>query len=334
MRRMLLSMFAELLFALAAGAETAAAPEIAPQEIAAGVTLLPGSFEPERGPDGNTIVFDAPDGLVVIDTGRHGWQSDAILDLARARGRPIAAIVNTHWHLDHSSGNGRVQAAFPNAPVYATNAIDAVLAPGGFLSRNLEGARGMLAGDQLSPVQREEVQIFIDTMAAADDLRPDVVIARDQRLRIAGRRFDVHVTDGAVSAADIWLYDRRTRVVVLGDLVTFPAPFFETACPEAWRAALDEVWATPFRIAIPGHGAPMDWAQFATYRQAFGAFLDCVASDADASACASAWSTNIADFIAGDERAQIMAPQMAAYYVDFLRANGGRSPDCAAASAT
>jgi glyoxylase-like metal-dependent hydrolase (beta-lactamase superfamily II) len=333
-RRMLLSMFAELLFALAAGAETAAAPEIAPQEIAAGVTLLPGSFEPDRGPDGNTIVFDAPDGLVVIDTGRHGWQSDAILDLARTRGRPIAAIVNTHWHLDHSSGNGRVQAVFPNAPVYATNAIDAVLAPGGFLSRNLEGARGMMAGDQLSPVQREEVQIFIDTMAAADDLRPDVVIARDQRLRIAGRRFDVHVTDGAVSAADIWLYDRRTRVVVLGDLVTFPAPFFETACPEAWRAALDEVWATPFRIAIPGHGAPMDRAQFDTYRQAFGAFLVCVASDADASVCASAWSTNIADFIAGDERAQIMAPQMAAYYVDFLRANGGRSPDCAAPSAT
>ena len=327
-------MFAELLFALAAGDQIAAAPEIAPQEIVGGVTLLPGSFEPERGPDGNTIIFDAPDGLVVIDTGRHRWQSDAILAFARERRRPVAAIVNTHWHLDHSSGNGRVQAAFPNAPVYATNAIDAVLAPGGFLNRNLDGARGMLAGDQLSAVQREEVQIFIDTMAASDDLRPDVVIARDQRLRIAGRRFELHVTDGAVSAADIWLYDRRTHVVVLGDLVTFPAPFFETACPDAWRAALDEVWATPFRIAIPGHGAPMDRAQFDAYRQAFGAFLDCVASDADASVCASAWSTSIADFIAGDERAPIMAPQMAAYYVDFLRANGGRSPDCAAASAT
>ena len=331
---MLLSMFAELLFALAAGDQTAGAPEIAPQEIAAVVTLLPGSFLPERGPDGNTIIFDAPDGLVVIDTGRHGWQSDAILALARERQRPVAAIVNTHWHLDHSSGNGRVQAVFPNAPVYATNAIDGVLAPGGFLVRNLDGARGMLAGDELSAVQREEAQIFIDTMAASDDLRPDVVIDRDQRLRIAGRRFDLRVTDGAVSAADIWLYDRRTRVVVLGDLVTFPAPFFETACPDTWRAALDEVWATPFRIAIPGHGAPMDRAQFDTYRQAFGAFMDCVSGDAEATACASAWSTNIAAFIAGDERAQIMAPQMAAYYVGFLRANGGRSPDCARPSPT
>lgn len=334
MGRMLLSMFAELLFALAVGAETTAAPEIAPQEIAGGVTLLPGSFQPERGPDGNTIVFDAPDGLVVIDTGRHGWQSDAIVAFARERRRPVAAIVNTHWHLDHSSGNGRVRAAFPQAPVYATNAIDAVLAPGGFLVRNLADAQEMLAGDELSAVQREEVQIFLDTMAAADDLRPDVVIDRDQRLRIAGRRFDVHVTDGAVSAADIWLYDRRSRVVVLGDLVTLPAPFFETACPQAWRAALDDVWATPFRIAIPGHGAPMDRAQFDTYRRAFGALVDCVASDAEAAACASAWSRDIAAFIAGDARAQRMAPQMAAYYVSFLRANGGRSPDCAAPSPT
>ena len=83
-------------------------------------------------------------------------------------------------------------------------------------------------------------------------------------MRLAGRRLDVHVTAGAVTDADVWLYDRRTRVAVLGDLVTFPSPFFETACPNAWRAALDEVWATPFRIAVPGHGAPMTREQFNT----------------------------------------------------------------------
>ena len=111
----------------------AAAPDVAgspPEEIAPGVELLRGAILPERGPDGNTVIFDTPQGLVVIDTGRHAWHSDAILALAKARDRPIAAIVNTHWHLDHTSGNGRIKAAFPKAPVHATNAVDRVLADG------------------------------------------------------------------------------------------------------------------------------------------------------------------------------------------------------------
>ena len=314
-----------------ASALTADAPQPPPpREIASGVHLIPGGFLPGRGPDGNTIIFDAPDGLIVVDTGRHVWQSDAILAFARERQRPVAAILNTHWHLDHSSGNGRIKAAYPQAPLFATSAIDRVIEPGGFLTRNLDGARAMMAAGELAGVQQEEAQIFIDTMAASNDLRPDVVIERTQRLRIAGKRLDVHVTSGAVTEHDLWLYDRRTRVVILGDLVTFPAPFFETACPDRWRTELDAVWRTPFRTAIPGHGEPMSRAQFDLYRTAFGAFIDCASSSAPASQCAADWTARIAPFIASDERAQRMAPEMAEYYVGFLRENGDRSPDCVA----
>jgi glyoxylase-like metal-dependent hydrolase (beta-lactamase superfamily II) len=230
-------MLLELLFATELAAQ---APQVPPvRALATGVHLQPGGFEPGRGPDGNTIIFDAPQGLVVVDSGRHVWHSDAILAYARERGRPIAAIVNTHWHLDHSSGNGRLKAAYPSARVYTTSAIDRVIAPGGFLTRNLEGAQGMLtSGEDMPAVQREEIQIFLDTMAQSQTLRPDVVVDRSQRMRLAGRRFDVHVTNGAVTDADVWLYDRRTRIAVIGDLVTFPAPFFETACPQRWREAL------------------------------------------------------------------------------------------------
>src|SRR5262245_63357641 len=130
--------------ALAAPAASAeAAPP--PREIAAGVHLIPGGFLPGRGPDGNTIIFDAPDGLVVVDTGRHVWHSDAILAFARERARPISAIINTHWHLDHSSGNARLKAAFPNATIFVTTAIDRVLAPGGFLERGVAESRARLA---------------------------------------------------------------------------------------------------------------------------------------------------------------------------------------------
>jgi hypothetical protein len=193
----------------------------------------------------------------------------------------------------------------------------------------MEGARAMLAGSEISAVQREEVQIFLATMEAPDVLRPDVVLDRSARMRLAGRRFDVRVTDGAVTDADVWLYDRRSRVAVIGDLVTLPAPFFETACPERWRAALDAVWETPFRTVIAGHGEPMTRDQFGAWRAAYGAFVDCVDSEAEAAQCAGGWSQGVAQFLT-DDRARRAAPQMAEYYVGMLRENGGKSADCRA----
>src|SRR5689334_6328457 len=160
-----------LLFALFQAAALALVPPEAPVEVAANTFLIRPVPMSGRGPDGNTIIFDAKDGLIVVDTGRHTSQSDAILAFARERKRPIVAIVNTHWHLDHSSGNGRLKAEYPKARIYTTTAIDGVLAAGGFLARNLDDAKKMLASTT-DPLRREEIQIFIDTMDARKDLRP------------------------------------------------------------------------------------------------------------------------------------------------------------------
>ena len=78
-------------------ATTPTVPPEAPVEIAPNTFLIRATPMPGRGPDGNTVIIDAPEGLVVIDTGRHASQSDAILAFATTRKRPIAVIVNTHW---------------------------------------------------------------------------------------------------------------------------------------------------------------------------------------------------------------------------------------------
>lgn len=315
-------MLASMLLTLAlAGNAPLAAP---PQQIAADIWEIPGDFLPGRGPDGNTVIFDAPRGLIVVDTGRHAWQSDAILAFARARHRPIVAIINTHWHLDHSSGNGRIKAAFPRARLYTTNAIDGALT--GFLARNLTQTNAALA--TMDETTRAEAQLFIDVMAAPQSLKPDVAVTRSSRMRLAGRTLQVNVTNHAVTDADVWLYDTQRRVAVVGDLVTLPAPFFETACPEKWRAELDHVWAADFTLAIPGHGAPMTRDQFNVYRLAFGAFVDCAHGTAEAATCAKAWSDAVLPLMPGDQRGAGSAAGFAEYYVGFLRENGGKSPDC------
>jgi glyoxylase-like metal-dependent hydrolase (beta-lactamase superfamily II) len=300
----------------------------APREIAPGTWLLPGAMLPERGPDGNTVVFAAPGGLVVVDTGRHAWHSDGILAFARERKQPVAAIVNTHWHLDHSSGNGRIAQAHPGAKVHTTTAVDRALAADGFLTRNAEAARRQPLDASASVNRREETAIFLATMAAAASLRPDVPVERSSTVPLAGRPLALRVAPDAVTDADLWLFDEATSVAVLGDLVTLPAPFFETACPAGWQAALDAVWATPFRLAVPGHGEPLTRPQFDQYRQAFGAFRTCVGNDEAPSACAAAWTRDVASLLPDGAAARAQATEYATYYVGFLRKHGGASADC------
>ena len=63
--------------------------------------------------------------------------------MPRQRGRPIAAILNSHWHLDHTTGNPDIRQVYPRAEVYATTAIEGALV--GFLGRNRAQADKMLA---------------------------------------------------------------------------------------------------------------------------------------------------------------------------------------------
>jgi glyoxylase-like metal-dependent hydrolase (beta-lactamase superfamily II) len=319
---------AHALLVLALGQTAAVAPVAPPiRELAPDTYLLPGAMLPERGPDGNTVMWVTPAGVVVVDTGRHPWHSDAILGFARSRKLPVAAIVNTHWHLDHSSGNRRIKAVHPAAKMYSTRAVDRALAPKGFLARNYDAARERPADANASSTRREETELFLSTMAAPDGLRPDVPVDRSETLTLAGRKVSVRVAANAVTDADIWLYDEVTGIAVIGDLVTLPAPFFETACPARWQAALDDVWAVPFRLAVPGHGEPMTREQFDAYRTAFGNFRACVASDSAPAACATGWTKDAAAFLTTDaDRRQ--ATEFATYYVGMLRKNGGASADC------
>lgn len=322
-------MFAALVLAtlLQTGAATSAPVIGPPQQIAADTFLLRGVSQPGRGPDGNTTILRTPQGLIVVDTGRHVWMSDAILAYARETHQPIVSIINTHWHLDHSSGNIRLKAAYPNARVYTTNAIARALAPGGFLARDAANIPAYLASAELTDVQKDEVRIFAVTMEHSESLRPDVVLNRSRETRIAGRRLNVHITNHAVSDADVWLYDRATHVAIIGDLVTLYVPYFETACPREWSEALDEVWATRFTTAIPGHGPPLTREQFNAYRTAYNAFVDCVRTDREAGQCGAVWADGIASLTLDPSRHEAIA-ENAVYYVRMLREHGGKSADC------
>ncbi len=293
-------------------AAEAPAPED-PSEIAPGVFLVRGTFTPGSQPDGNSVVFAAPEGLVVVDTGRHPEHTAAIVELARSRSEPIAAVVNTHWHLDHIGGNPRVRAAFPDVVVHASPALAGAMT--GFLARYREQLEELIEGAADEPEAQAPFRAELAILDAGSALAPDETVTASGERTLAGRTLRIGLETHAVTAGDLWLLDPETRVLAAGDLVTLPAPFFDTACPERWRAALDRLAETDFELLVPGHGEPMRRDAFESYRRAFGTLLDCAASaERSNEVCIDGWLRATGALVPESDRP--LARSLLAYYLD------------------
>jgi glyoxylase-like metal-dependent hydrolase (beta-lactamase superfamily II) len=296
----------------ACSTESAAASD--PDNVGSSAHFIRGASAPGRQPDGNTVVLDVKGGLVVFDTGRNAAHAQNIIDYATRRALPVFAIFNSHWHLDHISGDPALRGAFPATAIYANDpALTEALA--GFLARGAETNRRRLADPALDGSQREDAQTDLATVEAGARLHPTVSIEKAQTLSVGGRLLDVHVARAA-TAGDLWLYDARAKLVIAGDLVTLPAPFLDTACPEAWKAEFGNILAEPFERLAPGHGRVMSRAEVVLYRDAFVALLGCAASASEAPSCAHAWAVSVAPLL--DDANASQAEPFAGYYVSNL----------------
>jgi glyoxylase-like metal-dependent hydrolase (beta-lactamase superfamily II) len=274
--------------------------------------LIPGAVPLDKGPDGNTIVLDAPRGLIVFDTGRHPEHAQAILDYAETRHRRIAAVVNSHWHLDHTTGNWDIRKAFPDVAIYASSAIEGALVT--FLKNSRAQTDAMIADPKTSPTTRDQLERGSAVIDHPDRIRPNHIIRRNGRMSIAGRKLDVHLARFAATEGDVWLYDPKTRVAIVGDLVVGLVPFMDTACAQGWSHALDEIAQVPFAILIPGHGDPMTRSDFLAWRKAYNRFIDCGQSNVDAKQCVAGWNRDAAKFIDAAHKNYVSGA--AGYYLD------------------
>ncbi len=273
--------------------------------------LIPGAVPLDKGPDGNSIILDAPDGLIVVDTGRHPGHAKAILDFAKERGRPIAAIVNSHWHLDHTTGNWDIRQAYPHVEVYASNALEGALAT--YLKKGRANADKMLADPKTSAADRDQILRGRAVIDHPERIRPNHVVSATGEMKIAGRRLEVRLAKFAATEGDVWLYDPKAKLAIVGDLVVDIVPFMDTACPDGWLKALGEIERTPFTTLIPGHGQVMTRADFTAWATAFSNFVDCGRSSAPKEQCVAGWEKDAAKFI--DETHRQYVREAADYYL-------------------
>lgn len=287
------------------------------QAVAPHVHLVSGVFAPGRQPDGNSVLLQGSGGWIVVDTGRHAEHAARILAFIEGQGGKIAAVVNSHWHLDHVGGNARIRAAHPELRVYASTAIEKAL--GGWLANYRKQLEAMLANPKIGEQDRAGFRGDMALIDLGPALQPDVAISSTRNWTLAGRRVRIGLQTDAVTAGDVWLLDKKSGVLAAGDLVTLPVPFFDTACPARWSAALARLEELPFTQLVPGHGPVLDREQFAQYRVAFDGLLACAASQRTSAQCADEWLANAAQWIPGSDHERVRG-MLDYYFEQHLRA--------------
>ena len=185
-----------------------------------------------RGLGGNVGVLRTGSGAVVVDTMTFRIQGERIRELAeRLAGGPIQAVLNTHYHIDHSHGNPGFA---PGTRVIATERTKAYML-------GLDGS-------------------YWD--GAAAETLPNDVFRDEHELRVGGKTVRSFHLGAGHTGGDLVVLFVEDRVLHTGDL------FFHDRYPNidlegggslpAWIATLDRVLELDFERVIPGHGATTD----------------------------------------------------------------------------
>ena len=164
-----------------------------------------------------------------------GFEPDAILDFLTTRGLALAAIVNTHGHVDHIAGNAELKRAFPAAPI--------VIGP---------GDAAMLTDANLNLSAPFGVPV---TSPPADRL-----VNEGETFTAAGIALEVFDLSGHSPGHVVYLIRETTPFTVLGGDVLFRAGIGRTDFPggsfEVLKAGIERVlWPLPpDTVVYPGHG--------------------------------------------------------------------------------
>ena len=209
------------------------------------------------GRGGNSIVAVGDGGSLLVDTKTLG-NGEPLREFAGSVGVPVAAVLNTHHHGDHTGGN---PAFTPDLPVYAHAAAT-------------PRVRAQIASQGENPAP------FLPTESVEEGSRLDIA-----GLRAELRHFGPGHTDN-----DIALFLPGKNVLHTGDLVFHglhpfvdrPAGAITAGWIDACRAMLELCDAQT--VVVPGHGDVSDRSclekQIAYFQAVRAAVGELVAADA------------------------------------------------------
>lgn len=226
---------------------------------------------------GNTTVIVGDRQVLVVDTCfRPSVAQDDIAQIRQWTDKPVAFVLNTHFHNDHNFGNRAYMDAFPQLTVIAhveTKHDMDMFGPSS--ARRTEE-------DDIDPLQRmldtgktpdgtalneDDKKVVSDALAQR---RPVLEEIRKVNFQSATMTFDHNLTidlgnrevqiiflGRGNTTGDAVAYLPKEKILITGDLVVDPVPYILDGYPVEWIQTLDSLARIDADTIVPGHGPIM-----------------------------------------------------------------------------
>jgi glyoxylase-like metal-dependent hydrolase (beta-lactamase superfamily II) len=202
-----------------------------------------------KGGGGNTAVFIATNGVVVVDTKNPGWGQPVLDKIKELTSKPVTVLINTHSHADHVSGN----VEFP-----AT--VDIVAHEN--TKPNMEQMRIYSGSPQ------PQVNVFKDSNGRG---LPKQTFKDRMSLGNGSDRIDLYYFGRGHTNGDAWVVFPSLRTVHAGDVFSGKnIPFLDANTGGSGVAIIDALQKAHDTIKnvdtiITGHSTQMTWADLLEY---------------------------------------------------------------------
>lgn len=225
---------------------------------------------------GNVVAIDAPEGLIIVDTGESVSESRKIMaELRKVSDKPVKAVVYTHFHPDHINGVQAFvspeQVASGEVQIYAHETLLANVVAQGAQVGPILGVRSAYSfGSFLPAADNQDMNAGIGPLAKAEPstfIAPTITFKERLDTRVAGLSVQfLHAPSEAPDEIVLYLPDNKVLISAevdqgptLPNIHTLRGTKFRD--PVQWVASLDLLRSLKAEHMVPLHGRPVSGAE-------------------------------------------------------------------------
>lgn len=250
-------------------------------QLADGVYAVEGLFQGAKA----GIIINDHDVLIVDSHGTPASAAALLEEIKFLTDKPVRYVVNTHWHVDHHTGNQAYYRAFPehvefiahrftreDIPTLGRDQLNDVRP---FMENPVTEAKEQLEsgvddhGNPLTSAQRAQIERFVrsqeDFLVGADSFEfvlPSLTFERRLVLHRDRHPIEVRYFFRGHTRGDVVVYLPDERILFIGDLLTQPILWTWASYPADYVKTLRAIERLDIDRIVIGHGPVLEGTSY------------------------------------------------------------------------